>query len=652
MAEPQASKQHTKHSIWVVCAGANEIDVGGVEEGWHGAQLARHIKEQRHIKYDEADLFLDLPTGAVPQLKAYAKDDTRTLNPKQELDSDFFDLLRDKTIEVRLRPGAVPLAAQPPGVNERILRHTSASQAAFDELMGAVTVYVKFNGNVSNVCDGTVAKASPNADTTVAKASSRAIAVALLGTGVSTADDKPDSAAEVVRLLHTRAPGRKFFFVFDEVQSFEKRAKLSATDGVLDLYAFWQFAEELRTAGHFYVLCGRSKFLYLIGQSHCPFPDRPETVRSPNVTRVINLNVFTDEGIREYFDAMGLHSWTCSIGIHYIRRLTAGVPRILYFVVPYLRDKFPNAVSTKAEAKAAVFDINLLELLQSNLDTDFVVHAKTQEEQHVLETLHDLAWSEMPVHRPHTQINNRNISSVLAWAGYYNGYAGPWSSGDMVVVCVPQFKKQHRFSGCLASLGTEQSTGDRLEAASYHVLRLRARITDNLNSFAALGLHALDSKRLGLKFPAGFRVCCAGSLPKFSSESSSSLKELRAFMSDLHKAMDRDVTINSLPELQATKVVFPPELLPELYSLLRPGFKNTLPPFKTTDLAPEVMKLLPPWSRTIHGSVNVKAIDISKKQDKFYNGKYKGHVVKIQVVVNIRASPWTFKGCMRGFTTT
>eukprot|EP00727_Mastigamoeba_balamuthi_P001594 m51a1_g11431 hypothetical protein (76) ;mRNA; r:3423-3744 len=42
-----------------------------------------------------------------------------------------------------------------------------------------------------------------------------------------------------------------------------------------------------------------------------------------------------------------------------------------------------------------------------------------------------------------------------------------------------------------------------------------------------------------------------------------------------------------------------------------------------------------------------KAIDISrpsKKQDKFYNGKYKGHVVKIQVVVNNQGIPMDVQG--------
>eukprot|EP00727_Mastigamoeba_balamuthi_P000959 m51a1_g10860 hypothetical protein (704) ;mRNA; r:4089-23025 len=65
----------------------------------------------------------------------------------------------------------------------------------------------------------------------------------------------------------------------------------------------------------------------------------------------------------------------------------------------------------------------------------------------------------------------------------------------------------------------------------------------------------------------------------------------------------------------------------------------------------EANRLPPPWSRTIHGSVDVKAIDISrpsKKQDKFYNGKYKGHVVKIQVVVNNQGIPMDVQGLYEG----
>eukprot|EP00727_Mastigamoeba_balamuthi_P000454 m51a1_g10405 hypothetical protein (67) ;mRNA; f:13528-15230 len=38
----------------------------------------------------------------------------------------------------------------------------------------------------------------------------------------------------------------------------------------------------------------------------------------------------------------------------------------------------------------------------------------------------------------------------------------------------------------------------------------------------------------------------------------------------------------------------------------------------------------------------------SKKQDKFYNGKYKGHVVKIQVVVNNQGIPMDVQGLYKG----
>eukprot|EP00727_Mastigamoeba_balamuthi_P011690 m51a1_g7143 hypothetical protein (252) ;mRNA; r:306549-313435 len=43
------------------------------------------------------------------------------------------------------------------------------------------------------------------------------------------------------------------------------------------------------------------------------------------------------------------------------------------------------------------------------------------------------------------------------------------------------------------------------------------------------------------------------------------------------------------------------------------------------------------------------AWDISKKQNKFYNGKYKGHVVKIQVVVNNQGIPMDVQGLFKGF---
>eukprot|EP00727_Mastigamoeba_balamuthi_P010803 m51a1_g6345 putative glycoside hydrolase family 7 protein (1712) ;mRNA; r:52690-69936 len=101
--EPE--KQHThEHVIWVQYQGARAVKVGGVKEGCDGDDLAKYIQEQRTLslhQYAAADLFLDLPTGAVPQLKDYLADaDTRALNPKKKLDPEFFGLLGDETIEL------------------------------------------------------------------------------------------------------------------------------------------------------------------------------------------------------------------------------------------------------------------------------------------------------------------------------------------------------------------------------------------------------------------------------------------------------------------------------------------------------------------------------------------------------------------------
>eukprot|EP00727_Mastigamoeba_balamuthi_P010636 m51a1_g6195 hypothetical protein (343) ;mRNA; f:92335-93933 len=119
MAETKEPEKHDSkvHAIWVTHDGGNEMDVGGVEEGWNGAQLARHIREQRTLslqQYAAADLFLDLPGGAAPELAVYLKAGTRALCAKKKLDEEFFRYLGDETIEVRVRPGAVPLPTQPP----------------------------------------------------------------------------------------------------------------------------------------------------------------------------------------------------------------------------------------------------------------------------------------------------------------------------------------------------------------------------------------------------------------------------------------------------------------------------------------------------------------------------------------------------------
>ena len=102
--------------IWVQYQEARAVKVGGVKEGCDVDDLTKHIKEQRDIKYDEADIFLYLPEAADPKLAAYISKDTGALDPQKELGPDFFYLLGKGILKVRARLGAVPLPTQPPGL--------------------------------------------------------------------------------------------------------------------------------------------------------------------------------------------------------------------------------------------------------------------------------------------------------------------------------------------------------------------------------------------------------------------------------------------------------------------------------------------------------------------------------------------------------
>eukprot|EP00727_Mastigamoeba_balamuthi_P004911 m51a1_g14418 hypothetical protein (900) ;mRNA; r:464247-478285 len=119
-----------------------------------------------------------------------------------------------------------------------------------------------------------------SAPSDVPVAVSQAIGVALLLAGIFRAGEHSQlrSAGDVVGLLRQRAPRCRLLIVFDEVQLFERRIPqhASATDGegVKALYKLWHYAEEMRLSGHFYVLCGRSKFLRLMRPWHL-VPERP-----------------------------------------------------------------------------------------------------------------------------------------------------------------------------------------------------------------------------------------------------------------------------------------------------------------------------------------------------------------------------------------
>eukprot|EP00727_Mastigamoeba_balamuthi_P002681 m51a1_g1241 hypothetical protein (504) ;mRNA; r:554868-557387 len=437
-AEAEQSEAGEEYTVFVVYPpGTKAAKVTGVRVGWDGDELTKHIRRERKIPYDDHDIFLDLPDGLGSAIYAsYTIDPDAVpheLDTTQKLRADLFKALSElkkplrPVIVVRVSSAAPPLdrrpravmdqsygagkttlacrfrevlaGLSPAAVREEVLEPTSASEDSYRSLMDAVTIYVKFNGNA--------------AVGTVEQAASRAVGTALIVSGINTAGNDLSTADQVLSLLGSQALNCQFLFVFDEIQHFELyRATVSISDGVKALYEFWDFAEQLRSQGHYYVLCGRSKFLYLIGQGDDVFPERPQ-----------------------------LDGWLSEAALYAIRSFTAGVPRILYYLVPLLKKFYPSA--PKEDPNVALMSGDVLDVLQSRLTTDFSLRAScsSAEEETILDTLHDLAWSEMPVIRGATVLCRRNISMALAWAGFYNASL----KEKEVVVCLPRFKKVHRY---------------------------------------------------------------------------------------------------------------------------------------------------------------------------------------------------------------
>eukprot|EP00727_Mastigamoeba_balamuthi_P002379 m51a1_g12138 hypothetical protein (126) ;mRNA; f:4578-5023 len=112
-----------KRSVWVKYEEPN-APPADAEEVYLDAEvlgvnrLKALLTAQLGIPYRARDVFLALPECAecaAPELGAYLSKDTGALDPQKELDPDFFQHLGKGILRVRVRPGAVPLATQPPG---------------------------------------------------------------------------------------------------------------------------------------------------------------------------------------------------------------------------------------------------------------------------------------------------------------------------------------------------------------------------------------------------------------------------------------------------------------------------------------------------------------------------------------------------------
>eukprot|EP00727_Mastigamoeba_balamuthi_P003885 m51a1_g13494 hypothetical protein (127) ;mRNA; r:153-598 len=115
-----------KRSVWVKYEEPN-APPADAEEVYLGAEvlgvsrLKALLTAQLGIPYRARDVFLALPQCAAPELGAYLSKDTGALDPQKELDPDFFQHLGKGLLRVRVRPGAVPLATQPPEQTLRTL---------------------------------------------------------------------------------------------------------------------------------------------------------------------------------------------------------------------------------------------------------------------------------------------------------------------------------------------------------------------------------------------------------------------------------------------------------------------------------------------------------------------------------------------------
>ena len=131
------------------------------------------------------------------------------------------------------------------------------------------------------------------------------------------------------------APDVKFLFHFDDVGSFEQFGDV----GIRFLCRLWSFAESLRANGHFYVLTGRSTWLYLLGKNE-KFQGRPGSFQSPTYMVLIPLELLSRDSVLQMFR---VQNDSCAkfadANIDALMALTAGVPRTVTAIIAFFKSK-------------------------------------------------------------------------------------------------------------------------------------------------------------------------------------------------------------------------------------------------------------------------------------------------------------------------
>jgi hypothetical protein len=347
-----------------------------------------------------------------------------------------------------------------------------------------------------------------------------------------------------------------FLFHFDDVGAFEMP---SSGLGVQMLCTLWTLAEELRLAGHFYVLTGRSAYLHLLGKSNMMFEGRPAGFQSPNPMRMISLDLLSKEAIQQIFarrpDARAREFAKVEGNIESVLTLTGGIPR---------------AVVTLLEYFSAASDQHFS--LDDPILQEYLVGACSKPHQSATDAtsfrlLAELSWGGIDFDLNTAVLSGEMLSSVVARLG---GYTTTSDSPSRSRIVVPLFQiRGYSWSPrSLRSISEYENPGGRLETGFRRVLHLR--LTYNSRSWSSIALPFLESA--GVPFPAE-PLKDSFPFPKISSKVGEKRGGVADFMKKVHEGR---------PDVK--NQVFPVSSLGELCSEARIGqYYQFLPLSKSAD---------------------------------------------------------------------
>jgi hypothetical protein len=221
-------------------------------------------------------------------------------------------------------------------------------------------------------------------------------------------DMKPETFQDLVRVVTQRSGGFKFLIHMDDVGRYEH-----SSFGKNILYRMWHCGEAFRSAGHYYVLTGRSTHLHTIGRSQ-PTTNPVGCYDSPNVGQLIPLPLLSPNAIKsilvDHKKALSPllfneHGEPKQDIVDHIHAFSGGVPRAI-----------TNALLCYLEYKGASFsDVEAYVVSQCQGST-----LKTQDRELFCSCL-ELGWAQISFSNDDT-ICDEEITAVIARLGIFRDY--------------------------------------------------------------------------------------------------------------------------------------------------------------------------------------------------------------------------------------